>query len=394
MAANLRKAPIVLAVLAHTGKLTGDDGRGPLLPGYRGFGFIPEDEENPDPLVSLDTEGFNTMPVYASGHNDARVTGGRYEGGIGGKSVVLLRKPAARALWKFQNILGEYGLSVLALDGYRPVEVQRQGFVYLVGEILTDRFPGKEYKDLTIEQQFEVGLAADDVFAYVNAVTNIKFEAEVAELFKRSSAALYQMALVSGKSARDIAEEIVTYHANLGIVDVDLDADAPMAHRGGGALDLFPLDLKTMAPALLGVPFDYPSPAGLTLTPSAMHFFEDKENWKIYQRVAKSDPLLKKYLELNGVKEVTDEVCEEVRGVRRILFHAAYATGWTHYINECFHFNAPNTGGNQETLLPGGGNTCQSLLRNVRDVRTGEILGNWTPAVADRLSVELYAKNK
>ncbi len=45
---NLRDVPIVLQTLPHTGKLQGDDGKGVLLPGYRDFGFIPEDATDPD----------------------------------------------------------------------------------------------------------------------------------------------------------------------------------------------------------------------------------------------------------------------------------------------------------------------------------------------------------
>lgn len=388
-----RNIPIVLQTLAHTGKPMGDDGKGALLPGYRGFGFLVEDAIDPDPLVDLEKAGFHTLPVYADGHNDLRVTGGRYRGGIGGQPVVLLRRPGANALQVFRQHLNDSGFDLLALDGYRPVEVQRRGFAYLVREMMKSRFPGMKYQGLTVREQFAVGLAADDVFAYVNPKTNDWFHSSV-KAFKISNRAELEAAAraLPGKSVQDIAEEVVTYRANLGINNVELDADAPMAHRGGGALDLFPLDLATGEPALLGVPFDYPCPAGVELTPSALHFFEDRANWAIYREIVARDPLLQEYLRQNSIITVTDGVCREIREIRRVLFHACYAAGWTHYINECFHFNAPNLGGKQEALLPGGGNTCQSLLRNVRDVRTGVITGNWSPAVADRLAAEFFAK--
>lgn len=384
---NLRSTPIFLAVLAHTGKPMGDDGKGPLLLGYRGFGFLDEDKSDPDPLVSLEEEGFETLPVYARGFIDDRITGGRYKNGIGGQPVVLLRKPAANALKVFRSIMIENGLDLIALDGYRPVEVQRMGFAYIVGELMATRYPGQSYAELTLQQQFEIGIGADDVFAYVNASSNTKFTSAVEAMILENRPMLERVAEAYGKSVSDIAEELVTYRANLRLIDVDLDADTPMAHRGGGALDLFPINLETGAPALLGVPFDYPCPAGVALTPSAMHYFEDEKNWVEYKELAERDPLLRNYLTLNGIDEVTDDVCRLIRDVRRVLFHAAYAAGWTHYINECFHFNAPNRGGNQAEILPNGGNTCQSLLVNARDTRDGEIKGNWSPATADMLAV-------
>lgn len=386
MTTSFRNMAITLMTLAHTGKKQGDDA------GYRKIGFIPEDETNPDPLVDLAAEGFKTLPVYAPGHNDHRVTGGRYEGGIGGTPHIFVRRPVVNALWKFRALMMQNGLDALFLDGYRPDEVQRRGFAYLVGEIMADRHPGKAFADLSIVDQFMAGLAADDVFAYVNAKGGEKFDRAVAELIEKEQKAFEFASAFLNKKVSEIAEEVVTYRANLGLVDIELDANAPMAHRGGGATDLFPLDLKSGNPALLGVPFDYPCPAGVALTPSAMHFFEDEGNWAEYKRLAQSDLLLRKYLLFNGVSEVTDAVCEEIRDIRRVIFHAAYAAGGTHFFLEPFHLQWPNIGGNQEAILPGGGNTCQSLLRNVRDVRTGQIMGNWSGCVADLLAAELFDK--
>jgi D-alanyl-D-alanine dipeptidase len=187
-------------------------------------------------------------------------------------------------------------------------------------------------------------------------------------------------------NAEAAAQELLVFEANLGVTPLRLDTSAPTAHGSGGAVDVFLVDRGGRL-VNLGVPFDSASEA------AEMSFF-DRSTLPHYQDLVAADPGLRVHLTELGVDptRVTAADFEAIRAERRLLFHAMNAVGATFFslgyaAGEPWHFNLSNEdGGKQAMELPGAGNACQSLLRDVRDRVTGCWTAVWGNAAAHTLA--------
>src|SRR5205085_9589710 len=108
-----------------------------------------------------------------------------------------------------------------------------------------------------------------------------------------------------------------------------------------------------------------------------------------------SNPHLKSYLSGFGIERVTEKNMEEMKTERRLLFHIMMSIGASYFSlskanGECWHFNFGNErGGKQFDSLPYGGNAAHSLLKNIRDTKTGQIMASWTNQAGNEMAETL-----
>lgn len=370
------EAPIMRRILPHTGRLDGDD------TGYRSVAVALSDAQDPDLLVRIDG-AIPCHPVYAMGARP-RVTP-FYGGGLGADARVLVRAPVARALDRVRGALRPHRRDLLVLDGWRSASTQAR-----LWSAVYQRLRGEAPKDERAGVVAEIGLGrrADDTASYCPVVKDGAYAAAVAAL-KGSRAWDEILAAGSVLDAEPAAlvEELVTYRANDGALPLRLDTSANTAHGSGGACDLWMIDSDTDLPVNLGVPFDSTSPAAV------MDFFE----WAAVDRyadLAAADAGLRAYLADFGLSanHVDEDVFAAIRRERRLLYHATASAGASFFslgrgCGEPWHFNFGNEdGGKQARLLPGGGNACHSLLKDVRDPTSGAWMAVWGNAAAHALA--------
>ncbi|MSU75242.1 MAG: hypothetical protein EXS55_01895 [Candidatus Magasanikbacteria bacterium] len=392
---NFHHKPIFLTVLAHTGRPLGDSSSKCMTGGYRSIGFISAEEEmagkGPDPLEDLREHGINCVPVYSVGDPEGTITGGRYGKGIGGFPMPLARRPVRITLRRLNSELAPYGIEVCVLDALRLTEGQVELHKFLIGEIGEQRLPGRNVINCRLEEQITVFRAADDVGSFVDVVKDDRY-LSVRERLCAPADACVELVRIAQHLKEDLEAVIYGYLAslaNLGAISLAFDEETGLAHRGGFAIDWFPRSKKTGRILNMGVPFDYPAPVGVALTPCAFHFFEDKGNWEVYRRLAETDVIIKRHLASHGIETVTNDVCRQIRDLRRICFHAGMAVDGAHFDLECFHWCFPNVEGNQFNLVPMSGNPSGALLRNARHVTTGQIVGTGRNDSARRMALSM-----
>lgn len=377
MSVDYRDLPILRRVLPHTGgRLDGDD------TGYRDVAISHLDMENPDPLVDL-APLVPCYPVYARGRR-AGVTP-YYGAGIGGEDRMLLREPGARALVAANQILARHDRSLLVLDAFRSARTQAA----LWREVLL-RLLGDAHLDVARATVLELctwGRRADDTASFC-AIERCGPFARAMEALRTSwrwaeveAAAEAQVAGVD-----DVAAEYLVFAANLGLVEVPLDSSAPTAHGSGGAVDVF-LVTSGGRPLNLGVPFDSTSPAAV------IDYFEWADLDQYRALVARDAGLAAHLAEVGVDPRALDMATfEGIRAERRLLFHVMREVGATFFSlgRECgepWHYNVSNEmGGNQASILPGAGNTCHTLLRDIRHPTTGEWMAVWGNAMAHAMA--------
>lgn len=366
--------PIVREVLPHTGRLDGDDA------GYRNIAVHPGDEVNPDPLVALPAS-LLSLPVYARGATP-RITP-LYENGLGASPNILVRAPVALALLEADEKLVPFGRRLLVLDGFRPASLQARLWSWLFRRSLTTA--GLDAHNLAPCDWIAYGRAADDVASYCVCVEDAAF----LEMVERC-AAEHRSELMDYGSPESVARELVTFQINDGLRGGKLDTRANTAHGSGGAVDVILADLSSCEPVIMGVPFDSTSPAAV------MDWFERNDHVALRLLVSQ-DEALSTYLGDFGLtfNEIDAALVETIRRERRVLFHAMKSVGASFFSlgidnGESWHFNLGNErGGYQSSILPGAGNACHSLLRNIVDLTTGHIMAVWGNAVAHQLAVQV-----
>lgn len=378
---NFRTKPIIRKILPHTKRLDGND------TGYREVECSDLDNENPDPLVILSQE--QCYCVYYHGKK-SKITP-YYGEGIGADEKILVRAPVARALKKADEFLKPYNKKLLVLDGWRSAKTQAAMWAEIRKNILKQQ--NQELWNLSVSDEIKVGREADKVGSYCKIIKDNKYAKVFSQLqrsnfWKEVEDAAQELHTPSAK----IAEEYLIYQGNLGKIDLTLDEAAPTSHGSGGAVDVWLTD-EQGEPLNLGVPFDYAGEAAV------MDFFE-WANWKDYKNLVSNDKILRDYLADYGIKEITPEIFEEIKTNRRILFHAMISAGATYYSlgrkeGEPWHFNFGNElGGKQADTLPGAGSSCHSLLKNIRDQKTGQWTAIWSNKVAHALAKQILGPSK
>ena len=372
---DYRDRPILRPTLAHTGRLDGDD------TGYRDVAISPLDAEAPDPMVRLD--GIPCYPVYARGARP-KITP-FYGPGVGAPDPIWVRAPVAAALREANDRLADYDRQLLVLDGFRSASVQARLFMDVFERL--GEGEGRSIDALSIGDWIRLGRRADDTASFCRLRAGDSLAGAIDDL--RAGPAGDDLRSVAAEMSSDecaVALEYLTYRANHAGDSRFLDPAANTAHGSGGACDLWLLDLRDGEPVSLGVPFDS------TAVPAVMDYFE----WATaadYARAVSGDAPLRHYLAEFGLDpaSITAEVMASIRRERRILFHAMRDVGATYFSlgrdsGEPWHFNFGNErGGRQATLLPGAGNACHSILKDVRDPATGAWTAAWGNATAHRL---------
>ena len=377
-ASDFASCPIVRPINPNTGLLEGDDS------GYRKVPICPLDNEDPDPMEEVTTVA--TLPVYAKGETEGLCC--YYPGGIGGPERVLVRAPVARGLEEADQMLKPLGRKLLVVDGFRPYTVQAALWRYLRGEIITAR--GLKDNELTLRQEVEVGLKADDVGSYCALSENLETEGAITGLMSNMLAEIHNAATALGKDAREVATLFVTFQANLGRNALKLQEDAITAHGNGGAVDLWMVDDRGKF-CNLGVPYDYVPPPNTDISPAVINYFEMVE-YEHYEAIVARDPTLNKYL-AGLAKEVTRATFEEARRERRILFHAMMSLGGTYFsldkdLGEPWHFQLGNERQGKQSMvagLEGSGNCCHAKLKGISQAV-------WSNAVGHKLAHDILGK--
>lgn len=359
MTPDLRETPIVRRHLPHTGRLDGDD------TGYRDVEVDAEDTTDPDPLVPLPPTLLQ-YPVYALGPRTGVTRA--YAGGLGASPQMLLRAPAVAALADADAILRPYHRRLLAVDAFRPAEVQARLWSWVFDDL---RRKAGHRAPAAPEDWLRFGRAADHVASYCLCVPGAAFDDAVA-------AAARELRDTGGDPAD--AVDLTLFRANHGDLPLRLDESANTAHGSGGACDLLLATLDG-EPVAMGAPFDSASPV------ATVDWFEHHGD-DAYAAAVAADPELRAFsAEFPGAPRAA-----ELRAERRLLVHTLVAVGATYYslddqIGEFWHFNFGNErGGRQAARLPGGGNAAHSLLRDVRAPETRRVTAAWGGAAAHRLA--------
>lgn len=394
---EISSTPITLPLLAHTGNMDGDDGFSELLGfNYRGVPCHPDDETDPDPLVIVDIRSLN---IYANGAVPGVCVYYDDEGfgaGLGGPNIGLVRAP-------FNNLLNEaaayllehFGLELVLLDGFRPWWVQTSLWRWLFNRLYHQQnLTGR----LTVEQVIRLGDAADEVGSYCAALDDAAFQQAKAEIITSElRTEIGEASINLDRKPSEVVTTYLTYLVNLGndprfkhivtfdISDLKLNEGAVTAHGGGGAADLWLF--KNSKPVQMLAPFDFLPRAGGP-NPGRMLYAEET-TWEDYAAEVALNPDLQRYQSELGVTEITEEIFNEGRANRRILFHVMQTIfGCTTYNGEDWHFNSHNALGGKQSKVLISGNGCQAFLRNTVLPETGRITAVWSNSVGHRLAAE------
>ena len=381
---NLREYPIKLAVLEHLAAIPGNTGIEADDTGYRNVCLSPLDTENPDPIVALDEYVIKNISVYHHAAKEPLPFIYPFKiRNIRASEAVLMRKPAALAMVDQNKILNSYGCELYVIDGMRPAYVQQEMWAL----IFSQKYDLKNYYEQPILTRLSWCDDVERIGAHVAIRTDDSFEAELSRRRKSTVWNYFRNNCESaGIDPLKTMTRLLTYETNLGIHAFKLDYAAPTAHGNGGAADAWAWSHKLDRPVNLGVYYDYTGPA------CRLDFFEDEDNLELYRKEAVTTPVLKDYLAQFGVTEITRDIFNEIRDNRRLLYNSALIVGSTTYIEEPWHRNYSNElGGNQFSELPHSGNSCQALLRDIRDQKTGEWTACWTNETAHRLVAEKLA---
>ena len=375
--ANLDE-PIELGILPWTGRIDGDD------EGYRKKVLLsPLDAERPDPMVRLSSTNIRHSSVYA---NAPLVRIYPLSADIGDSREILMRHPAILGITEQNRILKPSKRQVLIINGYRPGEVQAR----MWAQIYAQNFDIRSYFTQSVITRLKWGKATERIGAHVALVQDDQLRNEIGVLENTASwkafieAAEYFSTETERFTPQQMAMLFLTYHTNLGYGKLKLDFTAATPHGNGGAADAWLLDTNTWLPTCNGVYYDHAGSA------CKHDFFENPHHLAVYQEEVAKNKILRTYLAEFGITKIDRNVFEMIRRERRMQFHSARQVGATTYFKECWHSNYDNTrGGNQSEVLPGSGNSCQALLKNVRHPDTNEWTACWTNAVAHELVEKL-----
>ncbi len=368
--------PITRPINSFTSLLEGDDS------GYRNVPTSVLEQSAPDPMV-LVTETM-THPLYSRGATPGLCV--HYPTGLpGAPDQVIVRAPVAHMLVEADLLLAPYDRRLVVVDGWRPYWVQRELWAYLRRQIMGAL--GLTSEAMSIYDELNVGIKADDVGSYCAVVENDTFHDVKQKLLTGSEAEeLTSAAAQLSKSVDEAATLLLTFRANLGENNLSLQKDAVTAHGNGGSVDLWMIDTKTSRYVNLGVPFDYTARPGYQIASPAVINYFDLENVtpEVYAGEVAADPILRRYLSELGVANVTPEIFREAQYERRLLFQAMEAVGATYFslsteLGEPWHFNAPNSyGGKQANVagLEGSGNGCHAILRGKREAVWSNKMGH------------------
>lgn len=378
MIRDYRTSPVVLATLAHTGRLDGDD------KGYREVPVSDLDETDPDPMVILNND-VACVPIYAIGAVPEMCP--YYGKGIGADKRIVVREPVRQGLLAVNELLKPYDRELVCLDGGRLLQVQANMFSFFYG-IFGDKL---DIHDDSIQSVVRVGLEADVIGAYAR----FRKDAAYIEVVKSLPQGELIDTVASLKGTRfegdvttpeEAAHYWATFMANLtqGFGNMTLDEDTQTAHGGGGAADCFMRVRSTGKLATLGCQFENITPV------IAIDWFE-KHTVADYQTIVAAEPDMQAHLNANGIFVVGPAEFEMIRENRRILTGAMVEAGATFYYEEPWHWNlGSERGGKHNAVLPGGGSSCHSLLKNVCGPN-GKPLATWGNRTGQRLMRELLA---
>ncbi len=372
---SFRERPIVLETLPHTGRPDGDD------TGYRDVALSDDDAQNPDPMVAISysDHGIRFQSVYASAPVHRVYPFPFVE--LGATRQIFMRLPAIQAIRDENKLLKDERRERLVIDGFRPASVQQKMWALIYSRIA----PPDQYQMMTIYEKIRAGNQTEVIGAHVAVVQNSAFDEAVSSLL--ISPAREQFAIAAsgiGIPIREAVERYLVYEANLGHNNFTFDLSAPTAHGNGGPDDSWLINTNRGEVTCYGVHYDYTGHA------CRLDFFENPDNLGPFQEEVAKNEILRTFLAKCGFPQIDVDAFNTFRGERRISFWANKLTGGTTYGKECWHNNRDNTrGGNQSQILPGSGNSCQALLKNVCDPGSGKPTACWTNAVAHRLVEQL-----
>lgn len=370
---NFIHMPIVRPLLPQTGRLDGDDR------GFRLVAISPLDKIEPDPLVILN-ERIKCYPRLQNeprNNFEPKICKGDVKEG-----VFLLREPAVRALEELNQVLEFYGREVVITAAFRHMKNQAKVF----SDVLYRWLGEQEYNSLSVQEQIQLGRKANEAALYADVIKDDIYFSHIKKLQESDRLSqIIEAATFLKISVESVMEEISIYEANLGFNNLNFDKVASTAHGNGGSVDAWVINSSTGKFVNRGVPSAY------NFSPTVMDYFE----WatpEMFEEERKKSPSLDGYLSGYGIDTITENVMKEIRNERRILFHAMKSVGATYFSlgkteGECWHFNFGNErGGKQFEILPYGGGAPHSLLKNVRDKKTGQITACWTNEVAHQMA--------
>lgn len=369
--------PIVRGINPHTGLPDGDDS------GYRNVPVCPEDDQNPDPLVDVTKYGIKAVPVYAIGSVPGLCP--FYNNGLGSQPKVLVRRPLA--LVEANQLLEPYNRELVALDGWRSVQVQALLWVYIRNQMM--RGEGIKNPNLSIAEEIRIGLKADEVGSYAPVLQDDAYKLAAETLLSERRDQIQQAIDLLHIPEAEVVNLYLTFRGNHGVDGLRLDTTALTAHGGGGAIDMYTISTRTGLFTNMGVPFDYVPPHGTQINAAVMDYFDMPQvDVKEYRRMVETDPVLQRYLRELGINEVTERVFREAQTERRIMFHTIEELHGSYYSlriesGENWHAQFGNTrGGNQAHLYPNSGNSCHARLK-------GLPVANWGNAAAHRMAAAM-----
>ena len=363
--------PVVLEQNPITGKKDGDDD------GYRDVTTLAENESAHRQLTITTRQAYKGESVY-DGSQDPSLA---IPGGLPNEELIL-RGNFALALECADAFLREQSegvYSLCAVDGFRTQARQSGGFTKLLRAELDKLGINDANIDAEVPKVITAGLAADEIFSWVNAdKTAPRYESLVTEM--QQDAAFWRQieatATANDKTIAEMAHIYVSISANSGLgrfadrhVRLDIEKNT---HLGGGACDLLVLrEGVPMAPT----PFDWLG------CEAKQDFMEKESNWQLYVTNVRRCRELQIHLERCCFKPLSlcwDDWVQIREGIR-IFFHLMKAIGCTIYCNEFWHADGSNAmrhPGTGEILFrefltadkfPNSGNpshTVQTLGRN------------------------------
>lgn len=375
---DFREIPITRPINPNTNRLEGDD------TGYRNIPASPLDFENPDPMVVLEDD--LAYPLYSIGYTPG--LSAVYTRILVGPNKILVREPVARGLREANALLKPYGRALKVVDGWRPWWRQTPMWTGLRNEIV--RSNGLYNRPLSIYDEVSVGMKTDEVCSYSRVVISDKFEIAKHDLIHGDRSEELAVAAQQFKQTpEEVATLYLTFLANLGQNDLEIDQDAVTAHGNGGAIDVWMVDTTTGRWVNLGVPYDYFPAPGTEISPSVMNFFDIPEvDWKVYAEAVRIDSTLQRYLHELGYAKVTKKVFHQAQSERRLLYRVMTQCGASYFSlgkeqGEPWHFQFGNErGGNQASVsgLEGSGNACHAILRGLSQAA-------WSNSVGHQLAV-------
>jgi D-alanyl-D-alanine dipeptidase len=344
---KLAETPIPCIGFNASGNPIGDD------TGFRSVIAVEADDR--DVLVPI--EGVTCRAMYS-------------EMGFTTDRVFYIREPALRHLrLAADRVRDTLGWTLRVTDAYRPAEVQRQGFMWAIGEVFRNRL-----REGLPEVRGWLGRLLSEGKMDSGSELRVQMLVEADNLF--GSVAPQRADELRARHDADIPWMVLVAATNLGVIDWSLERDAMGCHSSGGVVDLEFLSSPDGTLVFMGSPVDaqgafsalgYFEPHTATILEAAFphewaQLQTEVQRKALYRTALQSRPDLVEYVTAcDGGRGVTHKSFDDLwliaRANRRLAFHALSYAGIEFYGAEWWHVDLKNMlGGRQaEQGLIGGG---------------------------------------